>query len=89
LTRKLLEHLGGTGESVTRFTDRNVQDELLNAQLTHRVAGLVVGSTTGGGVSLLIGALSLGLPNQSISERSGRRNSDMKSARMRIAVESR
>jgi len=70
LTRKLLEHLGGTGESVTRFTDGNVQNELLDAQLTHRVAGLVVGSTTSGGVSLLIGALSLGLYNLCISEMS-------------------
>jgi len=76
LTRKLLEHLGGTGESVTRFTDGDVQNELLNAQLTHRVAGLVVGGTTGGGVGLLIGALSLGLSNQCISKRSGRWYSD-------------
>ena len=40
LTRKLLEHLGGTSESVTRFTDGDVQNELLNLQLLHGVLGL-------------------------------------------------
>jgi len=41
LTAQLLEHFGGTGESVTRFTDRDVEDEFLDAQLPHWVAGLV------------------------------------------------
>jgi len=61
LTRQLLEHLGGTSKSVTRFADGDVQDELLNAQLTHGVAGLVVGLAAGVGVRLLGGRLSFGL----------------------------
>lgn len=56
----MLEHLGGTSKSVTRFTDGDVQDELLDAQLTHRVVGLVDGRTAHS-VGLLIRALSLGL----------------------------
>ena len=61
LTAQLLEHLGGTSKSVTRFTNGDVQDELLNAQLTHGVAGLVVGLAAGVGVRLLRGGLSFGL----------------------------
>jgi len=41
LTRKLLEHLGGTSKSVTRLADRDVQDELLDAELPHGVLGLL------------------------------------------------
>lgn len=41
LTRKLLEHLGGTGKSVTRLADGNVQNELLNLELPHGVASLL------------------------------------------------
>lgn len=41
LTTQLFEHLCGTGESVTRFADRDVEDEFLDAQLPHGVAGLV------------------------------------------------
>lgn len=41
LTRQLLEHLGGTGESVTRFTDGDVQNELLNLELPHGVVCLL------------------------------------------------
>jgi hypothetical protein len=33
LARELLEHLGGTRESVTRLADGDVDDELVNAQL--------------------------------------------------------
>ena len=33
LTGKLLKHLGGTGESVTRFTDGDVDDELVDLEL--------------------------------------------------------
>ena len=40
LTGELLEHLGGTSESVTRFTDGDVQNELLNPQLLHGVLSL-------------------------------------------------
>jgi hypothetical protein len=40
LTRKLLEHLGGTSKSVTRLTDGDVEDELLDAKLLHRVLSL-------------------------------------------------
>ena len=32
-----LEHLGGTGESITALTDRDVQAELGDADLTHGV----------------------------------------------------
>ena len=41
LTRKLFQHLGGTSESVTRFTNANVQNELLNLQLLHGVGSLL------------------------------------------------
>lgn len=41
LTRELLEHLGGTSKSVTRLADRDVQDELLDAELPHGVLGLL------------------------------------------------
>lgn len=37
LTRQLLQHLGGSGQSVTGFTDTDVQDQLFDTQLTHRV----------------------------------------------------
>lgn len=47
LTRKLLEHLGGTGESVTRFTNGDVQNEFLNLELPHGVAGLFGGHCCG------------------------------------------
>jgi len=40
LTRQLLENLGGTSKSVTRLTDRDVQDELGDAELAHGVGGL-------------------------------------------------
>lgn len=40
LTRKLLQHLGGTGKSVTRLSDGDVQNELLNLQLPHGVVCL-------------------------------------------------
>jgi hypothetical protein len=63
LTGQLLEHLGGTGKSVTRLADGDVQDELLDAQLTHGV-GSLLGGTLGddiGAVGLLLGRLSNGL----------------------------
>lgn len=41
LTRQLLEHLGGTGQSVTRLADGDVEDELLDAELPHGVLGLL------------------------------------------------
>lgn len=41
LTTQLFEHLCGTGEPITRLADRDVQDEFLDAQLPHGVAGLV------------------------------------------------
>jgi len=40
LTGQLLEHLGGTGKSVTRFTDTDVENELLDAEFPHNVGGL-------------------------------------------------
>lgn len=42
LTAELLQHLGGTGQSVTRLADRDVQHELLDAQLAHGVCALVL-----------------------------------------------
>lgn len=41
LTRKLLEHLGGTGEPVTRLADGDVEDELLDLELPHGVLSLL------------------------------------------------
>lgn len=41
LTAQLLQHLGGTGQSVTRLANTDVEDELLDAQLTHGVGSLV------------------------------------------------
>lgn len=41
LTAQLLQHLGGTGQSVTRLADGDVQDELLDAELPHGVLGLL------------------------------------------------
>jgi hypothetical protein len=41
LTGELLQHLGRTGQSVTRLADRDVQDELLDAELPHGVLGLL------------------------------------------------
>ena len=37
LTAQLFEHLRGTGQSVTRFTNGDVKDELLDAKLPHGV----------------------------------------------------
>lgn len=42
LTGKLFEHLRGTGQSVTRFTDANVEAEFANAHLAHWVLSLVL-----------------------------------------------
>lgn len=41
LTAQLLQDLGGTSQSVTRFTDGNVEDELLDAKLAHGVLGFL------------------------------------------------
>lgn len=41
LTRQLLEHLGGTGKSVTRFTDTDVEHKLLDAEFPHDIGGFV------------------------------------------------
>lgn len=42
LTAQLLEHFGGTGQSVTRLADGDVEDEFLDAKLPHGVARLVL-----------------------------------------------
>jgi hypothetical protein len=39
LTAQLLQHLGCSGQSVTRFADRNIEDEFLDAQFAHRIRG--------------------------------------------------
>lgn len=44
MTAQLLEHLGGTRKSVTRLADGDVENELLDAQLTHGVGALVLGA---------------------------------------------
>lgn len=67
LTAQLLEHLGGTSKSVTRLADGDVQDELLDAQFTHGVGGLVLAILAAGLVGLLGGRLSAGLCCISIS----------------------
>jgi hypothetical protein len=41
LTRKLLKDLGSSSESVTRLSDGDVQNELLNLQLPHGVVCLL------------------------------------------------
>ena len=41
LTTQLFEHFGSTSESITRFTDRDVKDKLLDAEFAHRVCGFV------------------------------------------------
>jgi len=43
LTAQLFQHLRSTGQSVTRFSDRDVEDELLDAELLHGVAALLSG----------------------------------------------
>jgi len=47
LTTQLFQHLRSTGKSVTRFSDRDVEDELLNAELLHGVAALLPGFSHG------------------------------------------
>ena len=42
LTAQLLKHLGGTSKSVTRLTNTDVQNQLLDAQLAHGVGALVL-----------------------------------------------
>jgi len=43
LTRKLLEHFGGTGEPVSGLSDTDVEDELLDPELPHGVGGFGFG----------------------------------------------
>lgn len=42
LPAQLLKHLGSTSESVTRFADGDVENQLLDAQFAHRVRALVL-----------------------------------------------
>jgi hypothetical protein len=42
LTRKLFEHFGGTGQSVTRLADGDVQNQLVDVQLAHGIGALVI-----------------------------------------------
>ena len=43
VTRKATDssYLGSSRQSVTRFTDANVETQFANAQIAHRVLGLV------------------------------------------------
>ena len=43
LTAQLFQHLSSTGKSVTRLSDGDVKHNLLDAQLLHRVGGLLSG----------------------------------------------
>jgi hypothetical protein len=63
LTAQLLEHLGGASQPVTGLADRDVEDELLDAQLAHGV-GALVGAALGLDVlaiGLLLGGFAFGL----------------------------
>jgi hypothetical protein len=40
LTTQLFQHLGGTSKSVTRLSDGDIEDELLNTEFPHGVSGL-------------------------------------------------
>lgn len=42
LTRQLFEHFGGTGQTIARFADRDVQHQLIDAEFPHRVRALVI-----------------------------------------------
>lgn len=42
LTGQLFQHFGGTSETITRFTDGDVQDEFVDTQLAHGIGALVV-----------------------------------------------
>ncbi len=42
LTAQLFEHFGSTRKSVTGFADRDVENEFLDAQLSHGVCQLVL-----------------------------------------------
>jgi len=41
LTAQLFQHLRSTGQSISRLSDRDVEDEFLDAELPHGVGGLV------------------------------------------------
>jgi hypothetical protein len=41
LTRQLLKHLGGTSQTITRLADTDVENKLLNLELSHGVGALV------------------------------------------------
>jgi len=47
LTTQLFQHFRSTGQSVTRLSDRDVEDELLDAELLHGVATLLSGFSHG------------------------------------------
>ena len=43
LTGQLLEHLGCSGQSITRLSHTDIEDELLDLEFPHRVVGLGIG----------------------------------------------
>ena len=55
LTRQLLEHLGGTGEPVTRLADGNVKNQLLDLELPHGVLSLLGRHCCGVVVTVVVG----------------------------------
>jgi hypothetical protein len=49
LTTQLFQHLCGTSKSITRLSDRDVEDELLDAELLHGILALLSGFSHLGG----------------------------------------
>lgn len=43
LATELLQHLGSAGESISALTNRDVQNKLLNLDISHRVLLLLLG----------------------------------------------
>ena len=58
LTAQLLKHLGGTGESVARFANGDIEHEFLDLELAHWVAALVFAGGVLRAIGLLVGGLS-------------------------------
>jgi hypothetical protein len=69
LTAQLLEHLCRSCKPVTRLADGDVEDEFLDAELAHRVGGLVGGALGLDvlAIGLLTGGLAFGLDISRIS----------------------
>jgi len=51
LSRQLFQHLGCTGESVTGFAHTNVETQLSDSYLAHRILSLILGWNGSGGIA--------------------------------------